>query len=93
MLNEVADDAIVKVVHLCPWDALAKGDAGYRNKFQKTFKDLARCRLSLMTLQRTFRKANHSERSLVSFSSQLIPPTLVEKKDPCNNFLNVFPTL
>lgn len=63
MLNEVTDDAVVKVLHLCPRYALAKGDIGYRSKSQESFKDLTRPRLPLATLQRHFRKAPHSERA------------------------------
>lgn len=34
MFNEVTDDAVVKVLHLCPWYALAKRDISYRSKSQ-----------------------------------------------------------
>lgn len=57
MLNEVTDDAVVKVVHLGPRYALAKGDISHRSKSQRTSKVLARPRLPLTHCKKDFRKA------------------------------------
>jgi hypothetical protein len=40
MFNEVTDDAIIKVVHLCPWYTLAKGDINCRSSSKSSFQRL-----------------------------------------------------
>lgn len=34
MFNEVTDDAIIKVFHLCPWYALAREERNCRSRFK-----------------------------------------------------------
>lgn len=74
MLNEVTDDAVVEVVHLCPLYALAKGDISHRSKSQRTSKVLARPKLPLTLCKKDFRKACHSGTTSVWFSLQPTPP-------------------
>lgn len=60
MLDQVTDDAVVKVVHLCPRYALAKGDNSHRSKSQKASNVLTRPGLPLTHCKEDFRKACHS---------------------------------
>lgn len=83
MLNEVTDDAVVKVVHLGPRYALAKGDISHRSKSQRTSKVLARPRLPLTHCKKDFRKACHSGTTSVGFSLQPTPPRLVVNSCVC----------
>lgn len=69
MLNEVTDNAIIKVVHLRPRYALARGDmTSHMEQVQdKSSKTSPEPGSLLPTPQRTIRKPYNSQRSLVWF--------------------------
>lgn len=71
MLNKVTDNAIIKVVHLFPRYALARGDGkNYREQVQDKSPKTPPDPGSLSPIpQRTTRKPSSSERSLVRFLS------------------------